>query len=132
MQGEVSAVAADYVRVNSLEAAIAALAKGPRTILAGGTDVFPRLQDRPLTGAILDISGIAALGTVAFDGDYWRIGAAASWRTLIDADVPPAFNGLKAAAREVGSVQIQNRATIIGNLCNASPAADGCAALIDA
>ena len=102
MQGEVSAGAVDYVRVDSLEAAIATLAKGPRTILAGGTDVFPRLQDRPLSGAILDISGIAALGTVAFDGDYWRIGAAASWRTLIDADVPPAFDGLKAAAREVG------------------------------
>ena len=125
MQGEVSAGVADYVRVDSLEAAIATLAKGPRTILAGGTDVFPRLQDRPLSGAILDISGIAALGTVAFDGDYWRIGAAVSWRTLIDADVPPAFDGLKAAAREVGSVQIQNRATIIGNICNASPAADG-------
>ena len=78
MQGKVSAGAADYVRVDSLEAAIATLAKGPRTILAGGTDVFPRLQDRPLTGAILDISGIAALGTVAFDGDYWRIGAAVS------------------------------------------------------
>ena len=82
MQGKVSAGAADYVRVDSLEAAIATLAKGPRTILAGGTDVFPRLQDRPLTGAILDISGIAALGAVAFDGVYWRIGAAAvelSW-----------------------------------------------------
>ena len=49
MQGEVSAGAADYVRVDSLEAAIATLAKGPRTILAGGTDVFPRLQDRPLS-----------------------------------------------------------------------------------
>ena len=127
MQGGVSAGAngADYVRVDSLEAAIATLAKGPRTILAGGTDVFPRLQDRPLAGAILDISGIAALGTISCDGSYWRIGAAASWRTLLDADVPAAFDGLKAAAREVGSVQIQNRATIVGNLCNASPAADG-------
>ena len=49
MQGEVSAVAADYLRVDSLEAAIAALAKGPRTILAGGTDVFS-----PITGPAID------------------------------------------------------------------------------
>lgn len=115
----------DYVRADSLESAIAALSTGPKTILAGGTDVFPRLQDRPLSGPVLDISGIPALGTIAFDGSYWRIGAAASWSKLLKADMPAAFDGLKAAAREVGSVQIQNRATIIGNLCNASPAADG-------
>ncbi|MDC1382532.1 FAD binding domain-containing protein [Candidatus Puniceispirillum sp.] len=115
----------DYLRVDSLNAAVSALAKGPRKILAGGTDVFPSLQDRPLVGAILDISGIAELGDINFDGGYWRIGAAASWRSVIDADLPPAFDALKTAAREVGSVQIQNRATIIGNLCNASPAADG-------
>jgi CO/xanthine dehydrogenase FAD-binding subunit len=44
---------------------------------------------------------------------------------VIRADLPPAFDGLKAAAREVGSIQIQNAGTIAGNLCNASPAADG-------
>ena len=115
----------NYVRADSLKSAIAALSTGPKTILAGGTDVFPRLQDRPLTGAVLDISGIPELGTIAFDGSYWRIGAAASWSKLLKADLPAAFDGLKAAAREVGSVQIQNRATIVGNLCNASPAADG-------
>jgi CO/xanthine dehydrogenase FAD-binding subunit len=48
-----------------------------------------------------------------------------TWSELIAADLPPVFGGLKAAAREVGSIQIQNRGTLAGNLCNASPAADG-------
>ena len=115
----------DYVRADSLDVAVKILAEGPRTILAGGTDVFPGLQGRPLTGPVLDISGIATLGQVSFDGGYWYIGATASWQNLIITDLPAAFDALKAAAREVGSVQIQNRATVIGNLCNASPAADG-------
>ena len=46
-------------------------------------------------------------------------------RELLEADLPPLFDGLKQAAREVGGVQIQNAGTIAGNLCNASPAADG-------
>ena len=115
----------DYVRPKSLETAVSALSAGPRVILAGGTDVFPRLQDRPLLGPVLDISGISALRTIDFDGSYFRIGAATSWRDVINADLPPAFEALKEAAGEVGSIQIQNRATVVGNLCNASPAADG-------
>ena len=115
----------DYVRPKSLETAVSALSAGPRVILAGGTDVFPRLQDRPLLGPVLDISGISALRTIDRDGSYFRIGAATSWRDVINADLPPAFEALKEAAGEVGSIQIQNRATVVGNLCNASPAADG-------
>lgn len=53
------------------------------------------------------------------------IGARATWTQLLRADLPPAFDALKLAAREVGSIQIQNRGTVAGNLCNASPAADG-------
>jgi len=54
-----------------------------------------------------------------------RIGAAATWTDVIRADLTPAFDALKQAAREVGSVQIQNAGTVAGNICNASPAADG-------
>ncbi|MDH3265313.1 MAG: FAD binding domain-containing protein, partial [Paracoccaceae bacterium] len=57
-------------------------------------------------------------------------GAAASWTEIARADLPPAFDGLKAAAREVGSAQIQNSGTLGGNLCNASPAADGLPCLL--
>lgn len=115
----------DYLIVNNIEDALAALAIGPRLILAGGTDVFPRLQDRQLTGHVLDISGISELSEISSSAEYWHIGATVSWRDISDANLPPAFDGLKAASREVGSVQIQNRATLVGNLCNASPAADG-------
>ena len=68
---------------------------------------------------------IAALRGISKAKDGWRIGAASTWSEVIAADLPAAFDGLKAAARDVGSVQIQNAGTIAGNLCNASPAADG-------
>jgi CO/xanthine dehydrogenase FAD-binding subunit len=57
--------------------------------------------------------------------DHWRIGALATWSDIISADLPASFDGLKLAAAEVGGVQIQNRGTLVGNICNASPAADG-------
>ncbi len=55
----------------------------------------------------------------------WRIGAATPWADVIAHPLPAAFDCLKAAAREVGSIQIQNAGTVAGNICNASPAADG-------
>ena len=55
----------------------------------------------------------------------WSIGAATTWSDVLRADLPPLFDALKQAAREVGGVQIQNAGTVAGNLCNASPAADG-------
>ena len=120
----------DYLRPSDVDAALAMLAAGPCRILAGGTDVFPSLQDRPLVGRVLDISGIADLHQITQNDDHWSIGAAVSWRDVTRAALPPAFNGLKAAAYEVGSWQIQNRATLVGNICNASPAADGVPALL--
>ena len=56
---------------------------------------------------------------------HWRIGALTTWSELIRAELPALFDGLKLAAREVGGAQIQNRGTIAGNICTASPAGDG-------
>ena len=120
----------EFLRAPDLDAAIDMLANGPCRILAGGTDVFPSLQDRPLIGRVLDISGITDLRRITQNDDHWSIGAAVNWRDVSRAALPPAFDGLKAAACEIGSWQIQNRATLVGNICNASPAADGVPALL--
>lgn len=119
-----------YIAALSLDEALSAISgagpsKGPLTVVAGGTDVFPALGDKPFRGSLLDISRIAGLRGIGRGPEGWRIGAAARWSDLIAAPLPPCFDGLKAAAREVGSIQIQNAGTIAGNLCNASPAADG-------
>jgi CO/xanthine dehydrogenase FAD-binding subunit len=74
---------------------------------------------------VLDISRIDVLRGIEETDDYFRIGATTTWTDIIDAPLPGWFDALKLAAREVGGVQIQNAGTIAGNLCNASPAADG-------
>ena len=119
-----------YFRPNSLQEALNVLADTRATVLAGGTDVFPSLGDRPLSGPVLDISGLAEIRGIQFTPEHVVFGARSTWTEVIAAALPSGFDGLKAAAREVGSVQIQNAATIAGNLCNASPAADGIAALL--
>jgi CO/xanthine dehydrogenase FAD-binding subunit len=93
--------------------------------LCGGTDVYPAHVGRKITRPVVDLSGIAELKGIVDTADGIRFGAATSWSMIAKADLPPAFDALKAAAREVGSIQIQNRGSIGGNLCNASPAADG-------
>lgn len=114
-----------YLRPGTLDEAVAALSAPGGRILAGGTDIFPAAGDRPLAGPIIDISRLAELDGIVLGDDRIRIGARTSWSTIIAAKLPRCFDALKAAAREVGSVQIQNLGTIAGNLCNASPAADG-------
>ena len=123
---------AKYVRVHSVDQALECLADRRFRIIAGGTDVFPALGEAVIGDDILDISGLRDLRGIgrASAGDGWRIGALTTWTDVIRADLPPWFDGLKLAAREVGSVQIQNAGTVAGNICNASPAADGTAALL--
>lgn len=119
-----------YLRPRTVGEACEALAAGPAAILSGGTDFYPTLGERPRPPRILDISAVDGIDTIEQDGDHVAIGARTTWSALVRADLPPCFDGLKAAAREVGSVQIQNVATIGGNLCNASPAADGAPPLL--
>jgi CO/xanthine dehydrogenase FAD-binding subunit len=114
-----------YLRPADLTEALAALAAGPRVILAGGTDYYPARVGQPLDDHLLDITALPELRRIAGEGAHWRIPALCTWTDLLEANLPPLFDGLKLAAREVGGVQIQNAGTICGNLCNASPAADG-------
>lgn len=114
-----------FLRPRTLREAVEALESPGVKILAGGTDFYPALGERRVSGTVLDVTAIAELSHLSIGPDLIRIGAGTTWTQLIQAPLPRSFDALKAAAREVGSVQIQNRATVAGNLCNASPAADG-------
>ena len=109
--------------------ALTALAR-PHVVLAGGTDFYPARVGRAIGEDVLDIGGIAILRGISADPAGWRLGATTTWSELIESDLPPLFDGLKQAAREVGGRQIQNAGTLAGNLCNASPAADGVPCLL--
>ena len=119
-----------YFRPSSLQDALNVLADTRATILAGGTDVFPALGERPLSGPVLDISALEEIKAIQTEASHIVFGARTTWSEVLTAPLPRGFDGLKAAAREIGCVQIQNQATMAGNLCNASPAADGVAALL--
>jgi CO/xanthine dehydrogenase FAD-binding subunit len=119
-----------YARPSNLDDALGLLAESGARIIAGGTDVYPGAGERSLQADYVDVSNISALRGVSVDAACVRIGAATTWSDIARADLPPAFDALKVAARDVGAVQIQNRGTIAGNLCNASPAADGAPPLL--
>ena len=114
-----------YHRPTTLADALALLSETPLRVAAGCTDLFPATERKVLPGPILDITAIEELRGIETGPDGYAIGATTTWRDIVEADLPPAFDGLKLAAREVGARQIQARGTLAGNLCNASPAADG-------
>lgn len=124
-----------YLRPRSLEEALEIRAGGPITVLAGGTDVYPARTARVGWGDmrrpdVLDVSAVPGLRGIARVEDGWRIGATTTWSAIARAELPPVFAGLQGAARVVGGAQIQNRGTVAGNLCTASPAGDGIPALM--
>ena len=74
---------------------------------------------------VLDVTAVPGLRRIEEVDEHWRIGALVTWTDVIRAGLPPLFDGLVAAAKEIGGAQIQNSATLAGNLCTASPAGDG-------
>ena len=114
-----------YLRPKTLEQALEYAADPDLTVIAGGTDVFPAAKQGQLPSRLLDVVDIDGLKQIEHGPGGVFFGAAVTWTDVTKADLPRAFDGLKQAAREVGSVQIQNAATVAGNICNASPAADG-------
>ena len=114
-----------YLKPKTLDEAVSVLAATGGQLLSGGTDFYPSLGARLPVGDVVDISSLTEIRGISLENGWIRIGGLTSWSDVIRAPLPRAFDALKAAAREVGSVQIQNRGTVAGNLCNASPAADG-------
>ncbi|MCY4208466.1 MAG: xanthine dehydrogenase family protein subunit M [Roseovarius sp.] len=125
-----------YQAPTTVESAVSALtaAEGDCHILAGGTDLLVRMRSGMVSpAAILDIKKIAGLRNIAREDGGWRIGAAVSCAEMGEHDgLGSDWPGVVEAANLIGSVQIQGRCTIAGNLCNASPAADSVPALVAA
>jgi carbon-monoxide dehydrogenase medium subunit len=122
-----------YVRPQSLAEAFELLADDDAVALAGGTDLLVAIrhhQSRPAT--VVDLKSVGEIGSeIEVEGDRLRVGGRVVMSRLIaDEHVNRHFPALVAAASVVGSVQIRNRATLAGNLCNASPAADTAPALL--
>jgi len=114
-----------YSQPSTLQDALKVLEQSAPRVIAGGTDVYPALKNGQQPHAFLDVTRIAGFSEIIVTAAAVRFGAAVTWTDVVKADLPPAFDALKQAGRAVGSVQIQNAGTLVGNICNASPAADG-------
>lgn len=115
----------EYLRPESLDEALGRLSAGGFTVVAGCTDYYCRPTSRPFADNIIDLTRLVEARGISEDDGHFRIGALTTWSELAKAGLPPQFEALAEAARHVGGVQIQNAGSIGGNLCNASPAADG-------
>lgn len=124
----------DYLKPASFAEASRLLVKhGARAkILAGGTDLIVRMRDHVLTpGCVVDIKGIPGGDTIEAGAEGVTIGFAATLNAIASSTViKENYFVLSEAAHSVGSYQVRNRATLAGNLCNASPAADTAPALL--
>ena len=125
-----------YEAPNSLDQAVALLAAEPgeARVLAGGTDLLVQMKTDLIEPALLvDIKGIPETRQIVEEGGGLRVGAAVTGAELKEHPrLRTAWPGVVEAANLIGSTQIQGRATMGGNLCNGSPAADSVPALIAA
>ena len=125
-----------YEAPRTLEAAVALLsgAKGLARMLAGGTDLLIQMRGGRLEPELLvDIKGIPEMTSIVAENGGFRFGAAVSCMNLVEHQAfAKEWPGVTDAVKLIGSIQVKGRATVGGNLCNASPAADSVPALIAA
>ena len=125
-----------YETPNTAAAAVALLAAadGPARVLAGGTDLLIQMRSGHVAPALLlDVKGIGEMTAIVAEDGGFRIGAAVSCMALVEhAAFAGAWPGVTDAVKLIGSIQIKGRATVGGNVCNASPAADSVPAMIAA
>lgn len=123
-----------YQKVDSLMDATEAISasQGGAAIMAGGTDLLVQIKEGKIKPKkLIDVKGIHELNGLSVSGDTLSIGSLTTIRTLETSPVTAEKAALLAmAAARLGSVQVRNRATIGGNLCNASPAAEMAPALL--
>jgi len=124
----------DYQTPTSAEDAAGLLAKDGAHVLAGGTDLLVKLRAGMVAPRlVVDLKDVPRLRGIENDSKGWRVGAATSCAEIGEhAAFAAAWPGVVEALQLIGSTQIQGRATLGGNLCNASPAADSVPALIAA
>jgi carbon-monoxide dehydrogenase medium subunit len=125
----------DYASARTVDEAVSLLTQhGERArILAGGTDIIVQVREgRRSVDLLLDIKKIPEVNQLSYDPiNGLRIGAAVPCYKIYEhAEIAAAYPGLIDAVSLIGGIQIQGRATLGGNLCNASPAADTIPALI--
>ncbi len=125
-----------YEAPDTIDAAVKLLAgeAGLARVLAGGTDLLVQMRSDVVSpDLVVDIKKISELRQVKEEAGGFRVGAAVTGAELKEhAKLPKAWPGLVEAANLIGSTQVQGRATMGGNLCNGSPAADSVPGLIAA
>ena len=117
----------EYILPQSVDEALSILNSKPDSaVFAGATDLIPQIRGgRPEPGLLVDLKNIPSLVDIGFSNKTWKIGAATPVaRIKNNAKLTKDFPGLSEASGLIGSDQIQNRASLGGNLCTASPGAD--------
>ena len=124
-----------YEAPTTASAAVSLLvaAQVPAKLLAGGTDLLIQMRSGLQPALLVDLKGIAEMNTLAAENGGFRIGAAMGCMALVENEsFTKAWPGVTDAVKLIGSIQIKGRASVGGNVCNASPAADSVPALIAA
>lgn len=123
----------EYIKPETQEMLFDILDKENCLVYAGGTDLIPKLKKRLITSPdiLIDLKGLNELNYIKMTDGVLKIGALSTIYSVATSNtVVEKFNILSQAAKSIAAFQIQNRGTIVGNICNAVPSADSAPALL--